>query len=31
WRIGDGSKIKVMHDPWLRGGRNSWVRSPQVQ
>ncbi|PNY09660.1 hypothetical protein L195_g006214, partial [Trifolium pratense] len=23
-RIGDGSKIKVMHDPWLRGERNSW-------
>ncbi|PNX60787.1 hypothetical protein L195_g060354, partial [Trifolium pratense] len=31
WRIGDGSKIKVMHDPWLRGERNSWARSPQVQ
>jgi hypothetical protein len=31
WRIGDGSKIKVMHDPWLRSERNSWVRSPQVQ
>ncbi|GAU45877.1 hypothetical protein TSUD_401030, partial [Trifolium subterraneum] len=29
WLIGDGSKISVMYDPWLRGSDNSWVNAPQ--
>jgi hypothetical protein len=27
---GDGSKIKVMSEPWL-GGENLWIQSPQIQ
>ncbi|CAK8544282.1 unnamed protein product [Lathyrus sativus] len=29
WRIGDGSKIKVMSDPWLRGVGKVWANAPQ--
>jgi hypothetical protein len=29
WRIGEGSKIKVMSDPWLRGDCKGWVSAPQ--
>jgi hypothetical protein len=31
WKIGDGSKIKIMSNPWLRGGDELWVQSPQNQ
>ncbi|MCH94606.1 ribonuclease H protein, partial [Trifolium medium] len=31
WSIGDGSKIKVMEDPWLRDLGRGWVRAPQPQ
>jgi hypothetical protein len=29
--IGDGSNIKVMHDPWLRKEEGCWVGAPQSQ
>ncbi|WJX67053.1 alcohol dehydrogenase (NADP(+)) [Trifolium repens] len=31
WNIGDGSKIKVMSDPWLRGQGRGWLSAPQPQ
>ncbi|MCI38148.1 RNA-directed DNA polymerase (Reverse transcriptase), partial [Trifolium medium] len=31
WSIGDGSKIKVMEDPWLRDPGRGWVSAPQPQ
>ncbi|WJX24106.1 hypothetical protein P8452_13251 [Trifolium repens] len=31
WRIGDGSKINVMSDPWLRGNDMLWLQSPQIR
>jgi len=31
WRIGDGRKIKVWADPWLREGGNSYISSEKVQ
>ncbi|GAU40485.1 hypothetical protein TSUD_286400 [Trifolium subterraneum] len=31
WSVGDGSKIKVMADPWLRGQGCGWVSAPQPQ
>jgi hypothetical protein len=31
WRIGDGSNIKVMNEPWLREEEGRWVESPQRQ
>jgi ribonuclease HI len=31
WKIGDGSKIKIMSEPWLRGEDKLWVQSPQNQ
>jgi ribonuclease HI len=31
WRVGDGSTIKVMSDPWLKGEGNGWVHAPQKQ
>jgi hypothetical protein len=31
WKIGDGSKIKVVCEPWLRGGDNLWMQAPQSQ
>jgi hypothetical protein len=31
WIIGDGSKIKVMNDPWLRSIEGGWVKAPQNQ
>ncbi|GAU48422.1 hypothetical protein TSUD_405520 [Trifolium subterraneum] len=31
WRIGDGSNIKIMQDPWLRGEESLCVPSPQSQ
>jgi hypothetical protein len=31
WRIGDGSNIKVMNEPWLREEEGRWVESPQMQ
>jgi hypothetical protein len=31
WIVGNGTKIKVMNDPWLRDRDNAWVQSPQVQ
>jgi hypothetical protein len=29
WRIGEGSKIKVMSDPWLRRDCKGWVSAPE--
>jgi ribonuclease HI len=29
WQIGDGSKIKVMHEPWLRTSDACCLRAPQ--
>jgi hypothetical protein len=31
WKIGDGRKINVMCEPWLRGGDKLWMQSPQSQ
>ncbi|XP_058784642.1 uncharacterized protein LOC131659471 [Vicia villosa] len=31
WSIGDGSNIKVMNEPWLRGTREGCLSGPQVQ
>ncbi|XP_058783149.1 uncharacterized protein LOC131657807 [Vicia villosa] len=31
WSIGDGSKIKVMQEPWLRGTNEGCLSGPQVQ
>jgi ribonuclease HI len=31
WKIGDGTRIKVMNDPWLRKDDGKWVQSPQEQ
>ncbi|MCH91998.1 putative ribonuclease H protein [Trifolium medium] len=31
WMIGDGSDIKVMHDPWLRMEEGRWVGAAQNQ
>ncbi|KAK2383934.1 hypothetical protein QL285_071338 [Trifolium repens] len=31
WKIGDGTRIKVMNDPWLKKDDGKWVQSPQVQ
>ncbi|WJX62055.1 hypothetical protein P8452_47092 [Trifolium repens] len=31
WKIGDGRKIKIMDEPWLRGDDNLWMQSPQNQ
>jgi hypothetical protein len=29
WLIGDGSRIKVMHEPWLRGSVDRCIKAPQ--
>jgi hypothetical protein len=29
WQIGDGSKIRVMHEPWLRGSQGRCLNAPQ--
>jgi hypothetical protein len=29
WTLGDGRRVRVMKDPWIRGGDNWWVESPQ--
>jgi len=29
WKISDGSKVRVMQDPWLRNSSSSWMPSPQ--
>ncbi|CAJ2631804.1 unnamed protein product [Trifolium pratense] len=31
WVIGDGSKVKVMGEPWIRGEGGRWMNSPQVE
>jgi hypothetical protein len=31
WRIGDGTKARVMHDMWLRIHGSSWIPSLQPQ
>ncbi|GAU37102.1 hypothetical protein TSUD_278890 [Trifolium subterraneum] len=31
WSIGDGSQIRVMKDPWLRGQGHGWVNAVQPQ
>jgi hypothetical protein len=31
WQIGDGSKIQVMHEPWLRGGNERCLNAPQTR
>jgi hypothetical protein len=29
WQIGDGSHIKVMHEPWLRNSHECYLKAPQ--
>jgi hypothetical protein len=31
WSISDGSKVKAIEDPWLRGPGRGWVSAPQPQ
>jgi hypothetical protein len=31
WQIGDGSKIKVMNEPWLRASQGRCLSGPQTQ
>jgi ribonuclease HI len=31
WQIGDGSKIKVMNEPWLRATQGRCLNAPQTQ
>ncbi|WJX23528.1 hypothetical protein P8452_12731 [Trifolium repens] len=31
WTIGDGKRISVMSDPWLRGQDHLWLHAPQSQ
>ncbi|GAU39014.1 hypothetical protein TSUD_378900 [Trifolium subterraneum] len=31
WQIGDGSNIRVMHEPWLRVDQERWIMAPQKQ
>ncbi|MCH95767.1 hypothetical protein A2U01_0016749, partial [Trifolium medium] len=31
WKVGDGSKINVMKEPWLRGEGELRISSPQEQ
>ncbi|PNY13385.1 ribonuclease H [Trifolium pratense] len=29
WVVGDGSRVRVMEDPWLRGSVGRWISAPQ--
>jgi hypothetical protein len=31
WQIGNGSKISVMNEPWLRENQRSFIYGPQTQ
>jgi ribonuclease HI len=31
WNIGDGTRINVVNDPWLKKDDGKWVQSPQQQ
>ncbi|WJX67044.1 hypothetical protein P8452_51542 [Trifolium repens] len=31
WRVGNGTSIKVMNEPWLRDIEGAWIPSPQNQ
>jgi hypothetical protein len=31
WRIGNGTSINIMGQPWLRDTNEAWIPSPQVQ
>jgi hypothetical protein len=31
WKIGDGSKIMIISEPWIRGDDNFRLDAPQVQ
>jgi hypothetical protein len=31
WIVGNGTKIKVMSEPWLREHDGAWITSPQIQ
>ncbi|XP_058750421.1 uncharacterized mitochondrial protein AtMg00310-like [Vicia villosa] len=31
WSVGDGSQIKIMHEPWIRGRAVGCVNGPQQQ
>jgi hypothetical protein len=31
WVVGDGRSVRVMADPWVRGGESWWVSSPQKE
>jgi hypothetical protein len=31
WKIGDGTKINIMNEPWLKKNDGKWLQSPQEQ
>jgi hypothetical protein len=31
WKIGDGTKINIMNEPWLKKEAGKWLQSPQEQ
>jgi hypothetical protein len=31
WKIGDGTKINIMNEPWLKKDDGKWLQSPQEQ
>jgi ribonuclease HI len=31
WKIGDGTRINIMNEPWLKKDDGKWLQSPQVQ
>jgi hypothetical protein len=31
WSIGNGTSIKIMGEPWLKGKEGAWLPSPQIQ
>jgi hypothetical protein len=31
WKIGDGTKINIVNEPWLKKDDGRWIQSPQTQ
>ncbi|XP_058764425.1 uncharacterized protein LOC131637875 [Vicia villosa] len=31
WSVGDGSQIKVLHEPWIRGSKDVCLGGPYLQ